>query len=277
MKCRFRFCVPCAILFSVLFASSSRGDDDNYAKPPMPRFRIVAGGFGAREADIQAILQSNGRELWRFFPDYKIEPFVVIRGKGSPIVLHSRNPRGEIVMRLTTQKTFWCQYSYQFAHEFCHILCGYDRDNSLSEWFEETLCETASLFTMRAMARAWEKDAPYPNWVDYRHSIKKYTDNVIAKREKIPKGGLDDFYVKHRGELNKTKTNRDLNGAMAVVLLDWFEEKPSRWESVRWINTTPGSADESFGEYLGKWSRAAPERHRAFIKKIADEFGVELE
>ncbi|MGA2501847.1 MAG: hypothetical protein ABSH20_29245, partial [Tepidisphaeraceae bacterium] len=91
----------------------------------MPAFRVETEGFGASEADIRAILTSAGRELWRHFSDYKIEPIVVTRGHEGPITLFKRNDRGEIVVRLDTEKTFWSQYSYQFAHEFCHILCGY--------------------------------------------------------------------------------------------------------------------------------------------------------
>ena len=131
-----------------------------YADPPMPPYRILARGFEADEADIRRLLDSTGRELWRYFPDYRIEPFVVRRGHESPIVWYQRNARREIVMLLNTEETYWSQYAYQFAHEFCHILCGYDEDYKGNQWFEEAICETASLFALRAMARAWEHDPP---------------------------------------------------------------------------------------------------------------------
>ena len=66
-----------------------------------------------READIRAVLDSAGRELWRFFPNDRIEPIVVTHGRGGPITLFQRNGRGEIVIRLDTEKTYWCQYAYQ--------------------------------------------------------------------------------------------------------------------------------------------------------------------
>jgi hypothetical protein len=222
-------------------------------------------------------LSSAGRELWRFFPDYEIEPFVVGRGEKSPIVFHNRNARGEIVMKLTTKNTFWSQYAYQFGHEFCHILCGFDRDGSKNEWFEETLCETASLFVMRAMAKTWKNDAPYPNWVDYRHSLQDYADDVIEKRIAIPKGGLAAFYRENEAKLNESTTDRELNGAVANVLVGWFEENPENWESVRWINSSPAVAGETFGEYLGKWHAAVPERRKAFVERIAKAFEIEME
>lgn len=265
-----------AIAAGLLLPISALAQKSRFADPPMPEFRVEAEGFGASAADIRAILQSTGRELWRFFPKYEIEPFVVSRGNRNPIVLHGRNARGEIVMRLSTEKTFWSQYAYQFAHEFCHILCGFDNDDSPHEWFEETLCETASLFAMRAMAETWKDQAPYPNWVDYRHSLKQYADDVIASRAEIENGALAAFFREHEAELTESTNNRELNGAIAVVLLDWFEANPKHWEAVRWLNPSPAAAGETFGAYLGKWRAAAPKRHRGFIERIARAFEVEL-
>ena len=50
-----------------------------FADPQVPVIRIDASGFDASEADIRAIVSSAGRELWRFFPGYRIEPIVVTR------------------------------------------------------------------------------------------------------------------------------------------------------------------------------------------------------
>ena len=93
-----------------------------------------------------AVLDSAAGKLWRFFPNYQIEPIVVTRGHSGPITLFRRNGRGEIVVCLDTEKTYWSQYSYQFAHELCHILCGFKEGYEGNKWFEETVCETASLY-----------------------------------------------------------------------------------------------------------------------------------
>jgi len=251
-----------------------------YADPPMPPYRVEADGFdGARAADIKAVCDSAGRELWRHFPGHTIEPFVVTRGHKGPIVLYERNARGEIVMRLDTGRTFWSQYAYQFAHEFCHILCGFDKDDPGNKWFEETLCETASLYALRAMARAWKTDPPYPHWRDYRDALRDYTDDILAKRHKVDeihRNGLAAFYRAHRAELTRHSCNRDLNGAMAVVLLRLLEREPNRWEAVRWLNAGPAPAGRTFPEYLQAWHDAAPGRHKPFIRQVADLYGIPL-
>ncbi len=278
---RFHFLQP-AILFSLLLLlpQSATAQKPTFANPQMPPIRIDTNGFEASESDIRAIVTSAGRELWRYFPDYQIEPVVVTRGREGPISLYGRNANKEIVMRLDTSKTFWSQYAYQFSHEFCHVLCGYDNDDRANLWFEETLCETASLFTMRAMAKSWKSDPPYSNWKDYRDALRNYVDDIMRKRTKVREiytTGLASFYQKHQATLKKNPTQRDLNGAMAIVLLHMFEEEPARWEAIRWLNSAPSPAGETFKQYLQKWHTAVPKRHQPFVKKIADLYGQKLD
>ncbi len=162
-----------------------------------PAYRVEPEGFNASQRDIKALLDSAACTLWRYFPTAKIEPFVITRGHEGPITLFRRNDRGEIVVRLDTGNTYWSQYSYQFGHEFCHILCGFRADAPGNKWFEETLCETASLFVLRAMARSWQHEPPYPNWRDYRDSLRQYADNVACQRDQfdaIVERGLGPFY-----------------------------------------------------------------------------------
>lgn len=252
------------------------------AEPPtkMPTYRVDAGDFEASEADIRAVCDSAGMTLWRQFPDYTLEPFVVTRGRSGPIVLYRRNDRKEIVLKLDTGKTYWSQYAYQFAHEFCHILCGYRDVDASNKWFEETLCETASLYAMREMARAWKENPPYKHWTDYRDALRNYADDVLRKRAEIAelqRLGLPAFYRMHEAELRKTSTDRELNGTMAVVLLRLFEEEPGRWEAVRWLNAEAAPKDEPFAAYLARWRAAVPERHRDFVDEVRKSFGVEAD
>jgi hypothetical protein len=244
---------------------------------PLPPLRIDAGPFKASEADIRKVCESAALELIRHFPEkHKLEPILLKRGEHGPIVLFNRNDRGEIVLRLDTGETYWSQYAYQYAHEFCHVLCDYDEDASQNLWFEETLCETASLFAMRAMARTWKDNPPYPNWTDYRDSLRAYADDVVNKRThlaELTRLGLPRFYTRHQDTLSRNATQRELNGAMAVALLPLFEADPSRWEALRWLNSSPSPKTETFPQYLSKWHQAAPARHKEFTKVIADQFG----
>ncbi len=245
----------------------------------VPVYRVEAEAFEAREADIRAVLDSAASELWRYFPDYKLEPIVVEHNSSGPIVLYRRNERGELVIRLNAGKTFWCQYAYQFAHELCHVLCGYSEGPLENRWFEETLCETASLFTMRAMARSWKTAAPYPNWANYRDALRDYVDDIERQRHavhEIYRTGMAAFYQAHQTQLRAKPGDRELNGSMALIMLKLFEENPQRWEAVRWLNSGQRIPGESLDAYLQRWHDTVPDRHRGFIKEIADLYGATI-
>lgn len=238
------------------------------------RFRVETQGFDASRADISKVLHYAGQPLWKQFPEYKIEPIVVKRGNGGPITLFKRNSKGEIIVKLDTHKTFWSQYAYQWAHELCHVICGFRDDGRENKWFEETLCEMASLYCMRAMSVDWAAKPPYPNWKSYAPSLKKYADDVIAKREKLDAKGLADYYKKHRTELRKDSTLRDLNGTMATAILPVFEKNPEHWEAIRYLNVTPAKKGISLKEYFTKWKKDAPKKHHALIDGLIRVYGV---
>jgi len=244
----------------------------------MPPYRIETRGFHDSESDIRAVCDSAGNALWRHFPGHRVEPFVLVRGHNGPIILHERNERAEVVIRLDTGGRHWSQYAYQFAHEFCHLLCGFDDEAKANLWFEETLCETASLFALRKMARSWNVDPPFRNWRSYSASHRRYADEVIAKRklvDDIEHHGMAEFYRTHRRALAEEPCNRELNGAMAVVLLKHFEKRPERWEAVRWLNSARSPDGETFEQYLGKWRDSVPPRHKPFVRTVAELYGID--
>jgi hypothetical protein len=273
--------IGCQLLLWQAWADSGVAADEATPTPavPLPAYRVETDGFAASEADIRAVLDSASRELWRFFPDYKIEPIVVTRGRQGPITLYQRNDRGEIVIRLDTEKTYWSQYAYQFSHEFCHVLCGYREGYQGQRWFEETLCEAASLYVMQSMSRTWKTSAPYDHWRDYRDALRDYVDDILRKRDRLHEiytQGLPEFYRAHQAELEKDPTSRELNGAMAIVFLHLFEERPERWEAVRWLNSTPSREGDTLATYFQKWHDAAPAKHQSFVREVSNLYGVTL-
>ena len=250
------------------------------AERPLPPMRIEAGQFGASEADIRAVCSSAARQLWAHAGDAPVEPLLITRGRQGPIALFQRNKQGEIVIRLDTGETYWCQYAYQFAHEFCHVLTGLRPADRRHMWLDESLCEAASLFALRAMAREWAGKPPYPNWRDFRDSLRSYADNVIASHKKVCEvyeKGLAAYVRAHRVELEKDPCNRPLNGAIAVVLLRLLEDDPAGWESIRWLHAKPTAQGAPFAEYLANWRQAVPERHKAFVARLAGLLGCPLD
>jgi hypothetical protein len=240
--------------------------------------RVSAEGWGeAGAGDITKVLQSAGESLAVLFPERKFPVLEVSRSSSSPITLFQRGPAGEIRVKLDVEGPHWAQFAFQFGHEMGHIVCGYADYPNPNLWFEETLCEAASLFVLDRMAEFWKTRPPYPNWKDYAAALKKYREERIAK-EKLPDGApLADWFRGQEASLRRDGTQRPLNLKMAAAVLPLFEEMPERWEAVAALNAVRGDASRPFTQYLRDWSRSSPEKHREFIAKIAGRFGVSID
>ena len=127
-------------------------------KKNFPEIRAIKADWGgASLRDIGKVLNSSARQLWPHASPEELKPIIVDRSRTGPIVLFRRGNEGQYIVRLDTHKTFWSQYAFQFAHEFGHIICGYKAGDQSNQWFEESLCETASLFAMRRERKEWEE------------------------------------------------------------------------------------------------------------------------
>lgn len=240
--------------------------------------RVAAEGWGdAGPADITKVLRSAGEALSEFFPERKFPPIEVSRSKTSPITLFQRGPAGELRVKLNVEDRRWAQFAFQFGHEMGHIVCGFEEYPNPNNWFEETLCEAASLFVLGRMAESWNTKPPYANWKDYAKSLKQYRDERMEKAKLPEKTTLAEWFRTREESLRKDGTQRDLNLAMAAAILPLFEEAPERWGAVATLNAVRGDATRSFPQYLRDWSRSSPEKHRDVIGKIAGRFGVSLD
>ena len=266
-----------SILLGLLaWASGAGASQDPSAKPLVIRVTRDAWGDAGVE-DITKVLESAGESLAVLFPDRKLPPIEVSRSKTNPISLFQRGPAGEIRVKLNVEGTHWAQFAFQFGHEMGHVFCGFADYPNPNLWFEETLCEAASLFVLGRMAETWKTRPPYPNWKDYAPALRKYRDERMEK-EKLPEGAtLAAWFRDQEASFRKDPGQRALNLKMAAAILPLFEEAPEHWEAVGSLNSVRGDASRPFAQYLRDWSRSSPEKHRAFIRAIAGRFGVSLD
>lgn len=125
-------------------------------------FRIGEGFGDAPPDNIRAVIRSAAETIWRHCPDtrWQVPGFFIFQSKDAPITLFDHHADGRIAIGLTTQGTCGAQFAYQFAHELCHALAGrandwrrpWIREREANHWLEESLCQAASLFAIRAMA-----------------------------------------------------------------------------------------------------------------------------
>jgi hypothetical protein len=238
---------------------------------------VAAEGWGdVGVEEVTKVLESAAHALWTRVPGREQVTLEVSRTDKDPITLFKRGPSGEIRIKLNAEGRRWSRFAFQFGHEVGHVLCGYADYPNPNLWFEETLCEAASLFVLGRMAESWASTPPYPNWKDYSASHREYREERMTKA-KLPEGkGFPEWFREREPSLRKDPRQRDRNLVMAAVLLPLFEEDPSRWEAVAGLNAVRGDADRSFPQYLRDWLRSTPEKEHAFIRKVADRFGVTI-
>lgn len=235
----------------------------------------LTGAWESDKGSVEPLLQSVAREFMPLFPDAKL-PVIEVEQKGGPITLFKRGPKGEIRVKLDSAGTLWAQYSFQFAHELGHILCRYDDDTHRNKWFEESLCEMASLFALHRMAESWKTQPPFSNWKDYAPHLRKYADERTTKAQ-LPAGvTLAAWYAERAEAFSKNATQRDNNLVIATALLPYFEENPERWAAVWYLNVETHTPAFTFRDYLNAWRKNAPKNHHPVIDEIAKRLGVPL-
>lgn len=269
---------------SLLAGNSIRAADShtNLTRNPLD-IRVQTDGFGkAGPADITAVLQSAGFQLWRYCPRTQLNGIDVYHRSDHPQIDFELNPSGHIAIGLATQDTYWAQYSFQFAHEFCHALANYSnhqrkmirRSRNANLWLEESLCETASLFALRAMSREWQTSPPFPAWRTYAPWLNAYVERRLALPEHhLPAGtSFPVWFRSNQAALRQNSDLRDRNTMIAIQLLPLFEAEPHSWETLAFLNGGSPNANKSLAQHLAEWRSRCPKNLRPFLVRLAAVF-----
>jgi hypothetical protein len=248
---------------------------------------VQAGGFGkASSPDITALLRSTAGELWRHCRGTQLGGLEVYHRPDHPQLDLKRTPEGRITVGLTAQGTHWAQYSFQFAHEFCHALANFaDHPQQLERfppqanlWLEESLCETASLFALRAMSRSWQTTPPYPVWRDYAPWFNAYAQRRLGLPEhQLPAGeSFATWFRQNQSALRRNAGLRDRNTIIAIRLLPLFEAEPRAWQTLVFLNHGSADPNASLARHLAAWRSRCPADLRPFVTRLAAVFAVKL-
>ena len=247
-------------------------------KGKTPEIKLLEKNWGeANNADVLAVLRSTARQLFPYSNRNDWDAIHVGRSSNGPIVLFRRGNQGQYFVNLNTGNRFWCQYAFQFSHEIGHILCGYKAGDQSNHWFEETLCETASLFTLGKLSEDWKTNPPYSNWKSYAGAFEKYARERIEKHP-WPKGvSMAEWFQKEKESLTKNATDRERNLMVAIRLLPYFEDEPAGWAACSALNAKKDKRKRNFETYLRDWRDGCKtEKHRDFVGEMAKAFGFEL-
>lgn len=247
--------------------------------PPGPLdIRVITREWGdASSEDVQAVCVSAAKELWAFFPHRRLEPITVGNSKKGPMAVYGRGSDGERRILINIDGKLWARCAYQFSHEFCHVLCNSREAKNPNLWFEESLCEAASLFALRRMAKTWKAKPPYPNWKSYSDSLDDYADVTARAVAPLENLSFADWFVKNQPGMRKDGTDRPHNRVVALSLLKLLDKDPHHWEAVGYLNQWDvKNIDLSFADYLADWFRRVPDIHKPFVKEVGRLFKIEV-
>lgn len=243
--------------------------------------RVEGGGWGtARKEAIESVLYAVADELMSHLPQKLSVPIVVTHTDANPIALYQRGGNGEFLIHLHAKGENWHLYVYEFAHELCHVLSNYDENTAEGEakrynqWFEETLCETASLFTLKSLAATWRNAPPGSEWARQADKLQRFYELLVNEgHRRLPMHTpLASWLRDNEDGMRSNPYLRDKNELVANLLLPLFDNHPEQWDAIRYLNLDPSDARNSLHDYLQDWYRNAPTEHKSFITSVLDMF-----
>lgn len=244
--------------------------------------QVLPGDWGGADRhDIEQLLYAVARELWVYFPDRKLKPISVVPTDRHPYVRYAKGASGEYVIYLSAKGRHWSQFAYQFAHEFAHVLSNYDRNShrlvQRNQWFDESLCETASLFALRRLSATWSKGevVPFAHWRSYGTALQAYAGELLAQPHRVlpAKASFAEWYRGNAATLDKSPYMRERDEVVATVLLPLFEQHPEAWATIGYLNLEESDATGTFEQYLANWRRNTPPHQRPLVERIIELFG----
>lgn len=245
------------------------------------QLQVLQGDWGKiKPNEIAILLQDAAFHINRllrtpFQEDIQVEPSQV----DHPKVLYRESSKDPYTIWLSAKDHYWCKFAYQFAHEFCHVLSGYDRiRENPNNWFHEAICELASIFTIRCMAVRWLTHPAFQGRKDYATSLSEYGQDLLNKQESLlpTNMSLNSWLFLNEEMLREAPVNhpdqRSNQTLVAYQLLPIFEKTPRGWNAIRkFPNSTSLLAD-----YFVDWYSEVDPEDRAFVARISEAFEYKI-
>ena len=239
---------------------------------------IQQGNWGdVKLAEIKCVLDSTAGIFVPYSNTLRNKEIYVYETASVPKFFYSDPLRDEkIRINISAKNRHWCQYAFQFAHELGHLMCVARRGDSTNQWFEESLCEAASLFALERLSKTWSNSPPYPSWKTYAIEFHKYRTQRIIQSNYPENLQLPSWWESHKSVLSKSANLRKHNLWVAVSLLSLIEKMPdSAWSACAKLNESKNEHPKNFRQYLDDWKSACFQiKQKEFVEEIISLFGV---
>jgi len=260
-----RLRIICSLIFALLLKSFLCGTP----------LIIEEGNWGNVETNqIHQVLSSTLSLFQPSSPALQKHPIVVSPTSGDPKVLYELRDGHAYHIQLTAKNRHWCQYVFQFAHELGHIMCNFRKENHANLWFEESICEVGSLYTLYRMENKWDQISDDRNSKDYAEEFEKYRIHRIKESSYPENFQLAAWWDQNWTILSQNPHLRKQNIWVALTLYDLFDQNPTiAWSSCFFLNNLPTHRKADFEQYLQNWKNACPEKtQKEFVEQIISRF-----
>lgn len=227
---------------------------------PQTQFQVAFTGDdnvgSAYHSSVCTLLDMVITDMIKTFKPESFEPGIIINNPAfeCPKKIANENK----IWLDATPGTYWSQFAYQCAHEFCHYLIDSPWPPVRDEWFEEAVCEAASRFWLYWLSKS--------NFcTSYSNYFAEYADNC---KNDVVEYDLKDLSNEDSELLNILRENHEerkhlnhlVNKMMPIFLAD-----PSIWEDI--ILLKEFSDSRTFLENL-QWIKEKSKNQQAFQEII---------
>ena len=226
--------------------------------------------------EVMTVLYSTWMIFFPFSEKVKYSEIQVEQTKNSPIAFYKKTKDGKYRIGLSANNRNWCQYVFQFAHELGHIICGFKEGDQSNQWFEESICEAASLFALQQIASTWEVSPPHTDWKAYAVEFKNYRKQRVLDSSYPENFHLASWWEQNRSILSRNSSLRKENLWIAITLLHLIEKDPDvAWSACGWLNHCKRKEFKSFENYLKDWKNTCQNfEQKEFVQKVMRAFGL---
>ena len=246
-------------------------------RPTMSEITICNANWGATSLSaIRGALESVLGVLAEPFEKVPTAPIRVLPRFGdSPAIAEDQRP---YEVFLTARNRYWSWYGFEFAQQVCHILTNYDEcKGHKHKWFDETLCQVASLFALHRMADSWVENPPptVPKAAEFAPYHREHAERIERQHEPPTLADLPEWLREQIDHLEADSADHTLTMTLAAALLPQFQRDPSLWADCGALNTWDARSDRDFTAYLDSWAARLQElgavpRTPQFLRRLLD-------
>ena len=223
-----------------------------------PNIELIEEGFGSFNHAIIPFLLKTVEDFFRQQGVIPTKRLVVVRGENEPMCCPTSDSNIHVI-KLNTEGDRWCQWVYQFAHEYCHHIIdgGLTGETSGLKWLEESICHVASYvcldFFERRCASSTISYLP-----GYAPCVISYLKNLLLdegqqlyerylpdlnnplRKVQIPQEEMKPIYpyVESRADVLATTYSMGDYMAIAKKLFPHFYNNPALWRILPHLGDT---------------------------------------